>query len=63
MTNREKLSKMSNEDLANIVELVDCFKQHSYKCPGMTVPDNGCCCNCKEYFIKWLEQEAEDDKP
>lgn len=63
MTNREKLNGLSNEDFANIVELVDCCSnKYSYKCPGMSVPDNGCCCSCKEYFIKWLEQEAEDDK-
>ena len=60
MTNRDKLNGLSNEDFANIVEFVDCFKR-GYKCPGMNVPDNGCCCNCTEYFIKWLEQETEDE--
>ena len=61
MTNRDKLNGLSNEDFAKIVELVDCFSnKYSYRCPGMNLSDNGCCCNCTEYFIKWLEQDVKE---
>lgn len=63
MTNRDKLNGLSNEDFAKIVEFDDCFSnKYGYRCPGMNVPDNGCCCKCTEYFIKWLEQEVENNE-
>lgn len=63
MTNRDKLNTLSNEDFAKIVELVDCFSnKYGYRCPGMNVPDNGCGCKCTYYFIKWLEQEVENNE-
>ena len=57
MTNREKLSKMSNQEIAEIL-----CKAHDINCPFCPardlcgpdgIPANG--------FVKWLELEAEEE--
>ena len=57
MTNREKLNKMSNEELARFIANERC--EEFYRCDKQCVPP-------KEDDIKgitnWLSQEAEEDK-
>lgn len=59
-TNADRIRQMSDEELANILELRDCFG-NGYRCPEW---DSSCEeCTCQEGFLKWLKQEAsEDDK-
>lgn len=66
MTNRDMLNNKTNEELADVIELIDCI-HNGYRCPGMDIcaksnVPNGCGCECKKYFIKWLESEVKDDK-
>jgi hypothetical protein len=48
---------MSDEELASILELRDCFG-NGYKCPEL---DSKCECTCQEGFLKWLKQEVTHD--
>lgn len=57
MTNSDRIRKMSDEELASILELRDCYGD-AYKCPEW---DSGCECICQEGFLKWLRQEVSED--
>ena len=53
-TNREKLAKMSNEELARFLTLhTDCI----YCCVKSKCTPND---SCLTAFIKWLNQESEE---
>ena len=54
ITNREKLNKMTNEELAIFLTLyTDC----SYCCAKSKCTPND---SCLTVFIKWLNQESEE---
>lgn len=57
-TNGDRIRQMSDEELANILELRDCFG-NGYRCPEW---DSSCEeCTCQEGFLKWLKQEVSED--
>ena len=54
-TNREQLNQMSNEELARFITLyTDC----SYCCAKSKCTPDG---SCLTTFIKWLNQESEEN--
>lgn len=61
MTNGDKIRSMTDEELANILELHGCLGK-GYRCPEW---DSGCegVCRyaCQEGFLKWLKQEVIED--
>lgn len=57
-SNADRIRQMTDEELANILELRDCFG-NGYRCPEW---DSSCEeCTCHEGFLKWLKQEESED--
>lgn len=55
--NVDRVRQMTEEELARILELHDCYG-NGYRCPEW---DSGCECTCQEGFLKWLKQEVSDN--
>jgi len=56
-SNGDLIRQMTNEEIASILELRDCYGD-GYRCPGWKQDHN---CNCKECFLMWLKQEVNKD--
>lgn len=61
MTNGDRIRQMSDEELAEIVELIDC-KTDKVECPLYNYNVAGCSRLCKSSFLQWLKEEIEKDE-
>ena len=61
-TNRQKLAKMTNEQLAKILSGYDCQsgRQDCQYCIYKEVDCYSRDCNCVEGILQWLNQESEE---
>lgn len=61
MTNGDKIRNMTDEQIADVFELKDCFDRTiGYVCPRFLSKDVQC--DCKSAFLEWLRKESDETK-
>lgn len=59
MTNGDRIRRMTDEELADIIGFNEC-EDDGYRCPELT-GDSHCGGVCRSAFLEWLKQEGQSD--
>ena len=55
MTNGDKVRKMTDEELAELLSFrLCCIEDLDFECPERLVPD----CDCSKAFLNWLKKDV-----